>query len=275
MKQIEWILESLRNNVCHVDPSSVNLEDPKLNILDCRDPEEFHSGYIAGAVNLPRAQLELRVEEVIEDKSHPVLVYCASGTRSLLATRTLTELGYQNVCSLAGGIQGWKAAGRPVLIPTTFSTISAFDRKRYQSQMQLPEIGEQGQQRIRAARVLIIGAGGLGSPVALYLTAAGIGTIGIVDHDKVDYSNLQRQILHTSDRVGVSKVDSAFMALRALNSEVHVERYGERLTQESAESLFPRYDLIVDCSDNFTTRYLINRVCHRHKKRCIHGSVFQ
>lgn len=272
MKQLEVVLDGMRTSIAQIDPHQVDVNDPALVLLDCRDAEEFANAHIAAALSVPRAQLEMRVEDLIPQKQQPVLVYCASGMRSLFAARTLLELGYSRVSSLAGGIQAWKAAGRPV---QSVAAAPGLDRERYQSQMRLFDIGEAGQLRLLKARVLVIGAGGLGSPVALYLAAAGVGCIGLVDHDQVDRSNLQRQILHTTDRIGFNKVDSAAMALRALNSDVQVERHARRLDQALAEELFPKYDLIVDGSDNFSTRYLVNRVCHAHGKRSVHGSVFQ
>ncbi len=272
MKQIEAVIADLRESTPQIAAQDVVLEDAGLRIIDCREQEEFNNGHIAGSLLVPRAQFELRIEDLLPDKQQTVLIYCASGTRSLFAARTMRELGYTKVSSLSGGIAAWKSAGRAVHTAVVQAT---YDRVRYQSQMRLPEIGEAGQQKLRSARVLLIGAGGLGSPVALYLAAAGVGTLGIIDHDQVDRSNLQRQILHTSERVGLNKVDSAFIALRALNSEVEVLRYAEQLTPNSARRLFPEYDLIVDGSDNFATRYLVNRICHLFGKQCVHGSVFQ
>jgi sulfur-carrier protein adenylyltransferase/sulfurtransferase len=272
MSRLHELLEQARRTVREVDAGSIDLDAANLGVIDCREPEESRTGVIPGAISVPRGLLEPRIERLVADKRRPVVVYCASGTRSLLAARTLHEMGYADVVSLAGGIEAWKAAGRPL---AQFDEEADFDRERYLTQLKLPELGEAGQGRLKRARVLVIGAGGLGSPVALYLAAAGVGTLTLVDNDTVDKSNLQRQILHTTDRVGLPKVDSAYITLRALNPDVKIVRVERRFDLQLAQELVPNHDLVIDGTDNFETRYLVNRVCHRFGKRYVHGSVFQ
>lgn len=272
MNGLQQLLEEARARVPEMEPMAVERERARFLLLDCREPDEISSGQIPGALSLARGLLETSVEKLIQDKRRSVVVYCAGGTRSLLAGRTLQALGYESVVSLSGGIASWKAAGLPIVGPEVRSSI---DRERYRAQLRLPDIGEEGQRRLAAARVLVVGAGGLGSPVALYLAAAGVGQLTLVDPDVVDRSNLQRQILHTTDRVGVQKVDSAYVALRALNPDVRIERRACRFTSEVAGELLEQHDVVVDGTDNFEARYLINRACHAHQKACVHGSVYQ
>lgn len=241
-------------------------------LLDVREKEEYREGHLPGAISLPRGFLELRVEQVLPEKSKPIIAYCAGGTRSLLAAKQLREMGYENVISMAGGFTAWKNKGYPWRQDRQFT---AEQVTRYSRHFLLPEVGEEGQARLLDAKVLLIGAGGLGSPTAFYLAAAGVGTIGIVDHDVVDLSNLQRQILHTTDRIGMPKVESARMTLQALNPDVKVVGYQERLSSENALRLFADYDVIVDGCDNFPTRYLVNDACVMLGKPNVHGSIFQ
>jgi molybdopterin/thiamine biosynthesis adenylyltransferase/rhodanese-related sulfurtransferase len=272
MSRLQQLLDEARAWVPEVAPMAVQRDHAQVLMLDCRELEEVNSGQIPGALTVARGLLETSAEKLIQDKCQPIVVYCASGTRSLLAGRTLQSLGYENVMSLSGGIASWKAAGLPITAPDARASI---DRERYLAQLRLPGIGEEGQRRLAAARVLLVGAGGLGSPVALYLAAAGVGRITLVDPDVVDRSNLQRQILHTTDRVGVQKVESAYIALRALNPNVRIERHACRFTSEMAAELLAQHDVVVDGTDNFEARYLINRACHTHQKACVHGSVYQ
>ncbi len=204
-------------------------------LLDVREKEEYREGHLAGAISLPRGFLEMRVEETVPDKGTPIIAYCAGGTRSLIAARTLKDMGYTNVVSMTGGFGAWKSAGMPFVQDHQFS---AEQLSRYSRHFLLPEVGEAGQAKLLDAKVLLIGAGGLGSPTALYLAAAGVGTLGIVDHDVVDLSNLQRQILHTNDRVGMPKVESAKIAIGALNPDVKVIAHQERLSSENVLRLF-------------------------------------
>jgi adenylyltransferase/sulfurtransferase len=243
-----------------------------FTLLDVREKEEFREGHLPGAISVPRGFLDMRVEEVVPDKRAPVVLYCAGGTRSLLAGRTMKEMGYETVVSMAGGYGAWKGAGHPWVKDRQFTPDQL---ERYSRHFLLPEVGEAGQAKLLDAKVLLIGAGGLGSPSAFYLAAAGVGTLGLVDHDVVDMSNLQRQILHTNDRVGMPKVESARQTLTALNPDVKVIGYQERLSSENIMRIIADYDVIVDGCDNFPTRYLVNDACVMTGKPNVHGSIFQ
>lgn len=243
-------------------------------LLDVREKEEYREGHLSGAVSIPRGFLEIQVEQKVPDKQTPIIAYCAGGTRSLLAAKNLRELGYENVISMTGGYNAWKGAGLPWVQDRQFTQEQL---GRYSRHFLLPEVGEAGQAKLLDAKVLCIGAGGLGSPTAFYLAAAGIGTIGIVDHDTVDLSNLQRQILHTNDRVGMPKIESAKLTLNALNPDVRVIGYRERVSSDNIMQLIADqdYDVIVDGCDNFPTRYLVNDACVLTGKPNVHGSIFQ
>jgi molybdopterin/thiamine biosynthesis adenylyltransferase/rhodanese-related sulfurtransferase len=241
-------------------------------VLDVREPDEFEQGSIPGAVFIPRGQLESNVENRIPDKSVPVVVHCASGVRSAFAAKTLGELGYTDVVSMAGGFNAWKDEGREWSKP---AVLSPEQRNRYQRHLLVPEVGEAGQQKLLASKVLLLGAGGLGSPAALYLAAAGVGTIGIVDMDIVDESNLQRQILHNVDRVGEPKVDSAKKTLTALNPDVNVITYDVRLDASNILDIISGYDVIVDGADNFPVRYMLNDASTKLGIPVVHGSIFR
>jgi molybdopterin/thiamine biosynthesis adenylyltransferase/rhodanese-related sulfurtransferase len=241
-------------------------------LLDVREREEYRDGHLEGALSLPRGFLELRVEEAVPDKSTPLLAYCASGVRSLMAARTLKDMGYEHVVSLAGGYTAWKNGGNRWVADRQFTPAQL---TRYARHFTLPEVGETGQAKLLEGRVLCIGAGGLGSPVAFYLAAAGVGTIGIIDHDVVDLSNLQRQILHTTARLGMPKVESAQKTLNALNPDVNIIGFNERLSSENVMRIIQDFDVIVNGCDNFPTRYLINDACVMAKKPLVDGSIFQ
>lgn len=241
-------------------------------VLDVREREEYREGHLEGAIPLPRGFLEMRVEETLPDKTRPVIAYCAGGVRSLIAARTMQEMGYENVSSMSGGYTAWKNAGYKWVADRQFSQEQI---TRYARHFTLPDVGEQGQAKLLDAKVLCVGAGGLGSPVAYYLAAAGVGTIGIADHDTVDMSNLQRQILHTNDRVGMPKVESAQLTLQALNPDVNVIPIQERLSSENVMRIIKDYDVIINGCDNFPTRYLINDACVMAKKVLVDGSIFQ
>ncbi|MFM8868195.1 MAG: molybdopterin-synthase adenylyltransferase MoeB [Ilumatobacteraceae bacterium] len=241
-------------------------------VLDVREPDEFEQGTIAGVVHIPRGHLEAQIETRIVDKTAPVIVYCAGGVRSAFAAKTLQELGYQNVVSMAGGFGRWKDEGRPWKTPTL---LSADQRNRYQRHLLLPEVGVEGQAKLLSSKVLMLGAGGLGSPAALYLAAAGVGTIGIVDMDEVDASNLQRQILHNIDRIGDRKVDSAKKTLTMLNPDVNVVTYDTRLEAGNIMEIIKDYDVIVDGADNFPSRYLLNDASVKLGIPVVHGSIFR
>ena len=241
-------------------------------LLDVREKDEFREGHLDGAVSLPRGFLEMQIEDKVRDRSKSIIAYCAGGVRSLIAARTLREMGYEAVTSMAGGFNGWKNAGLPF---TQNHTLSTEQLTRYARHFTLPEVGEKGQGKLLDAKVLCVGAGGLGSPTAFYLAAAGVGTIGLVDHDVVDMSNLQRQILHTNDRVGELKVESAEKTLKALNPDVKVVKFPERLSSENVRRIFADFDIIVNGCDNFPTRYLVNDACVFMKKPLVDGSIFQ
>ncbi len=243
-----------------------------VNILDVREPDEVAQGAIPGAKHLSRAHFESRVEDALPDKEAPVVVYCGSGVRSAFAARTLQELGYENVVSMNGGFTRWKDLGFDYEIPRV---LDASQRDRYSRHLTLPEVGEEGQLKLLNAKVLSIGAGGLGSPALLYLAAAGVGTIGIVDSDVVEENNLQRQIIHNTERIGMLKVDSAQEALTKLNPDVNVVTHPFRIEESNAHELIASYDLVVDGCDNFETRYVVNDTAVDLRKPVVHGSIFR
>jgi sulfur-carrier protein adenylyltransferase/sulfurtransferase len=251
------VLRQIKNQIDEVDPSEAREQLANGAVLvDVREPEEWGTGHVPGAKHVPKSYLESRIEGAVPDRSQHVILYCASGNRSAWATRTLVEdLGYEHVESMTGGFTLWKDRGYEVEVPRT---LNAEQRDRYSRHLLLPEVGPEGQQKLLDAKVLLLGAGGLGSPAALYLAAAGIGTLGIVDNDTVDVSNLQRQVIHSTDRVGVSKVDSAEETIKALNPDVKVQKYNLRLGPENIMDILPGYDVVVDGLDNFPTRYLLN-----------------
>jgi molybdopterin/thiamine biosynthesis adenylyltransferase/rhodanese-related sulfurtransferase len=241
--------------------------------VDVREPDEWEEGHIPGAVYISRGRLESRIEGLIPDKSRPLALYCSVGSRSAFAAKVLGEMGYTDVVNMAGGFTDWKRNGFDVTIPRVLSTEQ---RSRYSRHLLIPEVGEEGQQRLLDARVLLVGAGGLGSPASLYLAAAGVGTLGIVDADVVDESNLQRQIVHSTDRIGEPKVVSAKRTLEGLNPDVRVVPFQERLTSENVERILTDgWDVIVDGADNFPTRYLVNDASVWHGVPVVHGSIFR
>ena len=241
-------------------------------ILDVREPDEYAEGALEGVIHIPRGHLEAQIENRIVDKSLPVVVYCAGGVRSAFAAKTMQELGYEQVASMDGGFGRWKDEGRLWRQP---ASLSPEQQNRYKRHLLLPEVGVEGQQKLLDAKVLMLGAGGLGSPAALYLAAAGVGTIGIVDMDDVDESNLQRQILHNLDRVGDRKVDSAKKTLSLLNPDVNVVTYDTRLSAENIVDIISGYDVIVDGADNFPSRYVLNDASVKLGIPVIHGSIFR
>jgi sulfur-carrier protein adenylyltransferase/sulfurtransferase len=244
----------------------------RVTVVDVREKDEWRGGYIPGAVFLPRGFLEIQAEQKLPDKTAPIVAYCAGGTRSALAAATLQELGYTNVETANPGFVRWKDLGFPVEVPPALTDAQ---RERYSRHILLPEVGEGGQARLLNSKVLLLGAGGLGSPAALYLAAAGVGTIGIVDADVVDASNLQRQIVHTTSRVGTPKVDSAAKAIADLNPDVKVVAHKERLTGANVDRLFRDYEIVIDGTDNFPTRYLVNDASVWLGKPVVHGSIFR
>ncbi len=240
--------------------------------LDVREPDEYEQGAIVGSLHIPRGRLETNIEGQVPKRDTEIIVGCASGVRSAYAAKTLADLGYTNVVSLAGGFNKWKDEGRPWKVP---QSLSPQQRTRYARHLLLPEVGEKGQQKLLDSKVLLLGAGGLGSPAALYLGAAGVGTLGIIDMDVVDESNLQRQILHNLDRIGDRKVDSAKKTLQLLNPDVNVVTYDTRLGADNVLNIIDGYDVIVDGTDNFPTRYLVNDASLLKKIPVVYGAIFR
>ncbi len=266
------MLNQAKRDIVEIEPDAADGVFDQALFLDVREADEYAQGALPGALHLPRGLLELQVEGRVPDKDRKIIVYCAGGTRSALAAQALGQLGYSDVASMAGGFNKWKDEGRDWVAPRT---LDAAQRNRYQRHLLLPEIGEAGQQRLLESKVLLLGAGGLGSPAALYLAAAGVGTIGIVDMDVVDSSNLQRQILHNLERVGERKVDSAKKTLTAMNPDVDVVTYDVRLGAANVLEIIDSYDLIVDGTDNFPTRYLVNDASLVKRIPVVHGSIFR
>ncbi len=266
------LLNAAKAEIREIDPHEVAEHLGDYTVLDVREPDEYEQGAVPGAVHIPRGQLEFSVEGRLPDKSVPVAIYCAGGTRSAFAAKTLQDLGYVDVVSIVGGFNKWKDEGLTWQAPRT---MSAEQRIRYGRHLLLPEVGEKGQLKLLDAKVLLLGAGGLGSPAALYLAAAGVGTLGIIDMDVVDSSNLQRQILHNLDRVGMRKVESAKMTLTAMNPDLVVNTYDTRLGADNILDIIDGYDVIVDGTDNFPTRYLVNDAALLKNIPVVHGSIFR
>ena len=273
MANFRELLNKAKSEIREV--TTAEAEDQRASgslILDVREADEFEQGAVPGGVFIPRGHLEAQVEGRIGDKTTPIIVMCAGGVRSAFAARTLGELGYTDVSSMAGGFNKWKDEGRDWSTP---AVLSPEQRNRYQRHLLVPEVGEEGQQKLLGAKVLLLGAGGLGSPAALYLAAAGVGTIGIIDMDVVDASNLQRQILHNLDRIGDRKVDSAKKTLTLLNPDVNVVTYDRRLDASNIEGIIAGYDVIVDGADNFPVRYMLNDASVKAGIPVVHGSIFR
>jgi adenylyltransferase/sulfurtransferase len=264
----------------HKDVSELSIQEvyqllkkgEKITLLDVREKEELALGYLKNSVFIPRASLPEKAETLLPDREAPIVVYCAAGVRSILAAKTLREMGYRQVASMREGIEGWKKAGYEVASETG---LSSEQLTRYSRHILLQEVGAEGQTKLLNAKVLLVGAGGLGCPIGLYLAAAGVGTLGIIDDDRVDLTNLQRQILHRTSDVGRPKVESAKDAIARLNPDVKVITYQERLTSENAMKIFEDYDIVVDGSDNFPTKYLVNDAAFFAKKPFVFGGVFQ
>jgi sulfur-carrier protein adenylyltransferase/sulfurtransferase len=268
-------LASVKREIHEISPRDAAerlASEPRPVLLDVRERDEWEQGHIPGAIHIPRGNLESRIDNAVSDRGTPLIVYCAAGNRSAYAAKTLTELGFGDVLSMSGGFTQWKQNGHEWKTPRT---LSAQQMERYSRHTLIPEVGEEGQLKLLDSKVLLIGAGGLGSPAALYLAAAGVGTLGIIDGDVVDRSNLQRQILHTEDSIGMAKVDSAEQTLKALNPEVRVVKYTERLTSENVMDVITGYDVIVDGTDNFPTRYLLNDASLVANIPVVHGSIYQ
>ena len=274
MASFRDLLNAAKAQIREVDTAEADeaRRRPGAVVLDVREPDEYEQGAIPGALHIPRGTLESSIEGRVLDHDTPLIVHCAGGTRSAFAAQTLDDLGYTDVVSVAGGFNKWKDEGRDWAVP---ATLSAEQRNRYQRHLLLPEVGEEGQRKLLDARVLLLGAGGLGSPAAMYLAAAGVGTLGIIDMDVVDESNLQRQILHNLDRIGERKVDSAKKTLTALNPDVSVVTHDVRLGADNVVEILSDYDLVVDGTDNFPTRYLVNDASVKLGIPVVHGSIFR
>jgi molybdopterin/thiamine biosynthesis adenylyltransferase/rhodanese-related sulfurtransferase len=266
------LVEAAKREIREIDPRILDRRRSRVAILDIREANEFEQGAIPGAVFVPRGILESAIPVHVPHHDHEVVLYCAGGARSALAAKTLQEMGYTNVSSLAGGFDRWKTEGFTWGAP---ETLSNDQRGRYSRHILLPEVGEEGQSQLLGSKVVLIGAGGLGSPAAIYLAAAGVGTIGIVDYDVVDASNLQRQVLHNFDRLGQPKVESARETLTALNPDVKVEPHNVRLSADNVLDILDGYDVVVDGGDNFPTRYLVNDASLHLKTPVVHGSIFR
>ena len=267
------ILIAAKSKITEIDTAAgERLRDAGAAFLDVREPDEVIQGAIPGAVHIPRGHLEANIENRLPARDEPVVVFCAGGVRSAFAAETMQTLGYTNVASMDGGFNRWKDEGRPWAVPRV---LNPEQRNRYHRHLLLPEVGEEGQMRLLDARILCLGAGGLGSPAALYLAAAGVGTLGVVDMDVVDESNLQRQILHNVDRVGERKVDSAKKTLTALNPDVNVVTHDVRLGADNILQIIEDYDVIVDGADNFPVRYMLNDASVKLGVPVVHGSIFR
>jgi len=266
-------LDQLRASIPAVEPdelaAAMREADPPL-VLDVREPDEWRQGHVEGAQHLSRGFLEMRIGALAADPARPIALYCQSGIRSLFAAEALLRLGYRSVRSLTGGFEAWKGGGHPIAVPRT---LGARARERYARHLLIPGVGEAGQTRLAAARVAVVGAGGLGSPALYYLAAAGVGHLTVLDHDVVDRSNLQRQILHTDDRVGQPKADSARRTLEGLNPQIHVDARRVRLDDTNADDLLSGHDVVLDGCDNFRTRYAVNDACVRLGLPNVHGSI--
>jgi molybdopterin/thiamine biosynthesis adenylyltransferase/rhodanese-related sulfurtransferase len=275
MASYRELLNQVKSEIEEVDAVRAKelLDSDSPAIVDVREQSEWDEGHLPGAVHVPRGNLESRIENAVPDRDRTVVLYCATGSRSAFAAKTLEELGYENVVSLAGGFTDWKRNGFPFDVPRA---LADSQRRRYSRHLLIPEVGEEGQQKLLDAKILLIGAGGLGSPAALYLAAAGVGTLGIIDDDVVDETNLQRQIVHNEGRLGASKADSAKETIEALNPDVTVKAFKERLSSENVDRILGEgWDVIVDGADNFPTRYLLNDASVWHGIPVVHGSIFR
>jgi molybdopterin/thiamine biosynthesis adenylyltransferase/rhodanese-related sulfurtransferase len=272
MPSYRELLKQTKQRIREITPAEAEAKLGEATFLDVREQDEFDAGMIPGAVFIPRGHLESQVESKIPNKDVPVVIYCAAGNRSSFAAESLEQLGYTDVVSMSGGFGQWKNDNRPWVTP---AVLSADQRDRYKRHILLPEVGEEGQQKLLESKVLLLGAGGLGSPAALYLAAAGVGTLGIVDMDVVDASNLQRQILHNMDRIGERKVDSAKKTLTLLNPDVNVVTYDVRFGADNVLDIIDGYDVVLDGTDNFPTRYLLNDASLLKRIPVVHGSIFR
>ena len=271
MPNFQQFLKQVKSEIREVSVDEISRKQPEV-LIDVRESDEYNEGYIPGAKWIPRGKLELRIEDTVPERDREIVLYCAGGTRSALAARALGELGYTRVSSLAGGWGAWKRANLPTAKPFVFTQAQ---KSRYARHLMLPEVGEAGQAKLLQSRVLLLGAGGLGAPAGLYLAAAGVGTLGLVDDDVVDESNLQRQVIHNTTRVGTPKVESAAKTIAELNPDVKTVQHRLRLTKDNVLDVIKDYDLIVDGTDNFQTRYLLNDASLILDKTVVNASIFQ
>ena len=273
MASFQELLATTKKQIREVDTAeAAQLVQNAGAALDVREPEEFEQGALTGAIHIPRGHLESQIENRIPDRDTQIVTYCAAGTRSAFAAKTLNDLGYTNVVSMDGGFTKWKSEGRPWETP---QGLGPQQRNRYQRHLLLPEVGEEGQQQLLGAKVLVLGAGGLGSPAALYLAAAGVGTLGIIDMDVVDESNLQRQVIHNTGRVGQRKVESARQTISSLNPDIDVVTFDTRLGADNILELLAGWDVVIDGADNFPSRYLLNDASVKLGIPVVHGSIFR
>jgi adenylyltransferase/sulfurtransferase len=275
MKTLKDMLAEARSVIPEEGPADLTKRlksgDP-VTVIDVRDPDEYREGHIEPAANISRGFLEFRIATAVSDPATPIVLYCQTGLRSMLAAKSLRELGYTNVINLQGGYQKWAQSGLPVVKDVA---MTADQIQRYSRHFLLSQVGEKGQRKLLRSKVLLIGAGGLGSPSALYLAATGVGTLGLMDGDVVDITNLQRQVLHTTADIGKPKVESGTRTIKALNPDVNVITLPTRINVDNVMDIIKDYDLVVDGSDNFETRYLVNDACYLAGKTNVHGSIFQ
>jgi len=275
MSDFREILNQAKQQIREVSVQDVQDKlnpDNGFTLLDVREGDEWEQGHLNKAIFLPRGFLEVKADKILPDKNQAIVVYCAGGTRSALAAKTLQDLGYTDVYSMAGGFNAWKNNGFPFITP---EKVGKDQMARYSRHLRIPEVGEQGQLKLLKSRVLLVGAGGLGSPAGVYLAASGVGTLGLVDYDVVDESNLQRQILHWTSSIGMPKVDSARRTLFEVNPDVKVRTYPIHLDASNIVDIFKDYDVIVSGSDNFTTAYMVNDAAVLTKKPVVYGSIFR
>lgn len=275
MTNFRDLLKQVKSQIAETTPEQVQArlkEGERFGLLDVREQDEVEQGIVPGARHVVRGHLESRVEDVFPDRDAEIVVYCASGVRSAFASQTLEQLGYSNVSSMTGGFTRWKDLGFDFSMPRV---LDQAQRDRYSRHLILPEVGEPGQMKLLDSKILSIGAGGLGAPSLMYLAAAGVGTIGVVDADTVETSNLQRQVVHTTERIGMNKAESAREFMTALNPDVKVVTHPFRLDESNAEEIIGQYDVVVDGCDNFETRYVVNDAAVRLRKPVVHGSIFR
>lgn len=274
MKNFDQILTNIKSQVKEIQIKEVLEKKEDFLIIDIRENEELEEGFLENSINISRSFLDIKIEDFVKDYSKEIILYCSAGTRSILSAKTLQDIGYKNVYSMNGGFNEWKENNYP-FIKNKKAELSKEQKRRYSRHILLPEIGEEGQKKLLNSKVLIVGAGGLGSPIAYYLTSCGIGTLGIIDSDIVDITNLHRQILHTTSSIGIPKVISAKERLISINPDIKIITYNEKLNLENAENIINDYDIVVDGTDNFTCKYLINDTCYKLNKPYVYGSIFK